>query len=551
MNKVIKYASILAILPLFTIVLTAGSMEEVDALKAKGSSGYLSPKSYGSATKNIVCGDKLCSETESKKMDQVSSISRDIEGLDLAKPFEIIELSDGDVFQLEAKPVEKEINGNLNRMYGYNGQIPGPMFKVKQGSTVFVDFTNNLDMDTMVHWHGLRLENQYDGSPVTQEFIKPGESFLYKLTFPDDGMNMYHPHVRTDIQMELGLYGNILVEPRDENQNQVNHEVAIMLDDILIENGEVDTFSRDFVQRALMGRFGNTMFINGAQDYNLDVKEDEVVRFHLTNPANTRTFNFSIEDHQLKLVGGDSGKYEKESWIDSVTIAPGEIYSIEVLFDKSGTFKIFHNTPDKTYTLGAINVSEDSRTNRNSSAFYDLKENDDIISNIEPYKKYFSKAPDYELELTIESSMMEKMDSNDVVESVHPIEWEDTMPMMNSMSTNENTKWILRDTASGKENLDVNYQMKVGDIKKIRFFNNPESAHPMQHPIHLHGQRFLITSENGITNDNLVWKDTVLVPAGDTVDVLVDVTNPGVWIMHCHILEHAESGMIVVVTVNS
>ena len=146
---------------------------------------------------------------------------------------------------------------------------------------------------------------------------------------------------------------------------------------------------------------------------------------------------------------------------------------------------------------------------------------------------------------------MEKMDHLDATESKHPIEWEDNMPMMNSMSTNENTKWILRDKETGKENLDVNYQMKVGDIKKIRFFNNPESAHPMQHPIHLHGQRFLVTSENGVPNENLVWKDTVLVPTGSTVDVLVDAANPGLWIMHCHILEHAESGMIVLMTVES
>ena len=550
MSKVIRHTSILLILPLLTIVLTLGYIDEADALKAKGSFGQLSPKSYGSANQKIVCGDKLCSEIESAKVEKENLVSGGIERLDLAKPSEIIDLSDKYSFQLEAKPVLKEINGDQYRMYAYNGQIPGPMFKVKQGSTVFFDFTNNLDMDTMVHWHGVRIDNEFDGSPVTQEFIKPGQSFLYEVTFPDYGMNMYHPHVRTDIQMELGLYGNILVEPTNENQNQVDHEVTIMLDDILIEDGTVDTFSRDIVQRALMGRFGNTMFINGESDYNLDVKEGEIVRFYLTNPANTRTFNFSIEDHQLKLVGGDSSRYEKESLVESVTIAPGEIYSIEVLFDESGIFKIFHNTPDKTYILGSINVSEDLDSNKNLADFYNLKENDDVISSIEPYKKYISNEPDYELELTMESSMMEKMDS-DMVESEHHIEWEDSMPMMNSMTTNENTKWILRDKATGKENLDVNYQMKVGDIKKIRFFNNPDSPHPMQHPIHLHGQRFLITSEDGVSNDNLVWKDTVLIPTGSTVDVLVDVTNPGVWIMHCHILEHAESGMIVVVTVNS
>jgi len=149
--------------------------------------------------------------------------------------------------------------------------------------------------------------------------------------------------------------------------------------------------------------------------------------------------------------------------------------------------------------------------------------------------------------------MMEEMESGDKMmdEMEHAIEWEDVMPVMNRMSTNENTKWILRDKDSGKENYDIGYQVNVGDVKKFRFFNDPNSAHPMQHPIHLHGQRFIVVSENGNTNDNLVWKDTVLVPAGSTVDIIVDFTNPGVWVMHCHILEHVESGMITAITVNS
>ena len=124
------------------------------------------------------------------------------------------------------------------------------------------------------------------------------------------------------------------------------------------------------------------------------------------------------------------------------------------------------------------------------------------------------------------------------------IEWEDEMAMMNAMSTSKNMKWILKDKQTGKENMDVDYKVKLGDIKKIRFFNDPKSMHPMQHPMHLHGQRFLVLSEDGKPNDNLVWKDTVLVPKGSTVDILVEFTNPGKWMMHCHIAEHLEAGMM-------
>ncbi len=502
------------------------------------------------------------------------TLSRNIEGLDLAKTFDVIELSDGDFFKLEAKPVVKDIDGNMIRMYGYNGQIPGPLLKVKQGSEIFVDFTNNIDLKTTIHWHGLRLDNDSDGVPgITQEPIEPGESFLYSLKFPDDGIYFYHPHIKTGLQMELGLYGTILVEPVSFDYNPVDKEIVLTVDDIKIVDGDVDVFSKDHVNHSLMGRFGNTMFVNGETDYILDVKEGEIVRFYLVNPANTRIFNFSIQEHQLKLIGSDIGRHQRESLVDSVMIAPGERQIIEVLFDSPGAFTILHTTPEKNYILGTINVKASSNSS-NEFSFYNLKENEDVVAGFEPFKKYFLKPPDLEINLTLETSMMmEEMEQNDKMmeemepgdkmmeemepgdkmmeEMEHAIEWEDVMPVMNRMSTNENTKWILRDKDSGKENYDIGYQANVGDVKKFRFFNDPNSAHPMQHPIHLHGQRFIVVSENGNTNDNLVWKDTVLVPAGSTVDILVDFTNPGVWVMHCHILEHAESGMITAITVNS
>ena len=152
-----------------------------------------------------------------------------------------------------------------------------------------------------------------------------------------------------------------------------------------------------------------------------------------------------------------------------------------------------------------------------------------------------------------ENMMMEEdgnMEMKEHESKPDPIEWEDGMPHMNAMSNDENTNWIFRDTKTGKEGFEIDYQAKVGDIKKIRLVNSPDSAHPMQHPIHLHGQRFLVLSEDGITNENLAWKDSVLVPTGSTVDILVEFSNPGQWVMHCHILEHAEAGMITEVTVS-
>ena len=124
------------------------------------------------------------------------------------------------------------------------------------------------------------------------------------------------------------------------------------------------------------------------------------------------------------------------------------------------------------------------------------------------------------------------------------------MPMMNWATTTDQVRWVLRDLNTGKENLDIDdWRFRVGDVVKIRLTNLRQSFHAMQHPIHLHGQRFLILAENGVSNPNLVWKDTVLLPVGTTVDILLELSNPGRWMLHCHIAEHIESGMMMTFTV--
>ncbi|HLG24278.1 MAG TPA: multicopper oxidase family protein [Candidatus Nanoarchaeia archaeon] len=488
---------------------------------------------------------------QSRKTSEAKPIDRTVSGLSESKQSEIVELNDKQILQLKAMPVVKEINGVKIKMYGYNGQIPGPLIKVRQGSTIYVNFTNNIELDSTVHWHGIRLENKYDGVPdVTQSPVKPGESFLYKLDFPDEGIYWYHPHIREDIQQDLGLYGNILVEPKNENYyNKVDKEVALFLDDLRMAKNDIVGFDSNRATFTFMGRFGNTMLLNGQTDYNLNVKKNEVVRFYLTDSANTRVFNFLIENHKLKLVGSDSGKSENEYFADSVIISPGERYVAEVLFDKAGEYKILHKTSFGIETLGTITVSDSTSTT--NFGFRELKSNEAMKNELANFKDYTSKEPDYKLELTLDQNMMSGMRSG-MMASNEPIEWEETghMAMMNSMSDDENVKWIIRDMKTGMKNEEIDYKVKVGDIKKIRLYNNPDSMHPMQHPIHLHGQRFLVLSEDDKANGNLAWKDTVLVPSGKTVDILVDFTNPGEWMLHCHIAEHLEAGMMIQFTVS-
>jgi FtsP/CotA-like multicopper oxidase with cupredoxin domain len=131
------------------------------------------------------------------------------------------------------------------------------------------------------------------------------------------------------------------------------------------------------------------------------------------------------------------------------------------------------------------------------------------------------------------------------------LEWEDTMNRMNRASSPENMFWTLVDRSTGAENSAIDWRFTVGERVKLRIVNVPDSDHPMQHPFHIHGQRFLVLTRDGHENHNLVWKDSVLVGTGETVEVLIEMTNPGLWMAHCHIAEHIESGMMLSFRVDS
>ncbi|KEQ56296.1 Multicopper oxidase mco protein [Marine Group I thaumarchaeote SCGC RSA3] len=535
----LKFYTILILFIIFSGSIFLSGMDSADALKAKNTK---SPKNFGNATNNIVCGDKLCSEISQNVSDG---------GAKLLSTVPSVTVSNNDTFDLTASQITKNIDGKTLQMFGYNEQTPGPLLIVSQGDEITVNFTNNLDLPTTVHWHGLRLDSASDGVPgVSQNPVLPGETFQYYLKFPDTGTFFYHPHVKTEMQMDMGLYGNILVESKNSDNLPVDYEIPLFLDDISIVDDELQSFDPDITTHTLMGRFGNTMIANGDANLSLEFKQGDIVRFYLTNAANTRTFDFGIEQQKIKLIADDASEYEKQEFVDSVILASSERRTVDVLFEKPGKYDITHSTPDKTYVLGTISIIPS--LNNIDSNFYSIKQNSDIIQEIDPFRKFFSDPPDLELEFDIKTM---SMDDHSMSMGVHEkeideIEWEDEMPKMNAMSDDENTKWIIRDMNSGKEGFDIGYQANVGDVKKIRLYNNPESAHPMQHPIHLHGQRFLVLSEDGIPNDTLAWKDTVLVPTGKTVDILVDLSNPGNWVMHCHILEHAEAGMITEIIAN-
>ena len=473
-----------------------------------------------------------------------------------AQSNEVLRLQDGDIVDLDAELVHRTINGQTYTMYGYNGQYPGPLIEVSRGSEIMVRFTNHLSDSTSIHWHGIRLENAFDGVEGISD------AFTYRLKFPDAGIFWYHPHIREDIQQALGLYGNILVR-QPGAKIAANQEQILMLQDLLVGDGSLIPFGLESPTHALMGRFGNVFLVNGEPGYRLSVRRGQVVRFYLTNASNTRTLNLSFPGARMKLIAADAGPFERETWVDNVVIGPAERYVVHVRFERPGTVALVNRVRgldhlfgrffQETDTLGVVTVSPQRVPNDLGKAFAALRRPPPPFAALEPYRRFIDRVPDKTLVLTLETHGLPYVTERLMqLDSIYfaPVEWGGTMPMMNWASTGRQVRWVLKDPESGRQNMDIDWSFRRGEPVKLRLVNERRAFHGMQHPIHVHGQRFLVLAVNGVPNTDLAWKDTVLVPAGSVVDILLDTANPGQWMLHCHIAEHLSAGMMMHFTVN-
>ena len=309
---------------------------------------------------------------------------------------------------------------------------------------------------------------------------------------------------------------------------------------------------------ALMGRFGNVFLVNGEPEPRIAVRRGEVVRFFFTNVSNTRLYNLSFGGAPMKVVGSDIGKFEHEAWVTSVVLAPAERYIVDVQFNESGVTALTNRVQSldhvrgnffaESHTLAAIDVRTDAigGADDHTKSFRTLRRNVDVSADIDRFRSQFTRPVDRTLTLTLRTRNLPAAVAGMLLGPTVPIDWNDGMPMENWLVSGREATWILREPETGRENMDVTWTFAQGDVVKLRFINDAASAHPMSHPIHIHGQRFLVLARNGVTNDNLVWKDTTIIAAGETVDVLLELSNPGRWMLHCHIAEHLGTGMMTV-----
>ena len=482
-----------------------------------------------------------------------------------AKPTQTVGLKDGDTLDLTAGLVRRTIRGQRFVMYAFNGMVPGPLLRVAQQATITVRFHNRIDLPSTVHWHGLRHDNRFDGVPgLTQKEVAPGEDFTYTVHFPDAGVYWYHPHVREDIEQAMGLFGNMVVDaPEPDYYSPVNRELSLVLNDLLINADSLIPFGKEAPTYALMGRVGNVLTVNGEPNYRLSAKKGEVVRFFFTNVSNSRTYNLSFSGVAMKVVASDVSRFEREERVESVVLASAERYVVEARFDKPGRYALVNaiqainhyegEFAPEVDTLGIVTVSDVPASPDYGSRFAALRAYPAVSRDVDRFREYFDKAPDERLTLTVKPNSLPLATVQFMnVDTAYyaPIEWVDGMPDMNWLSTSKQVKWILREDATAKENMDIDWHVKAGSVVKLRIFNDPKSFHPMHHPIHLHGQRMLVVSRDGVKTRNLVWKDTVIIPVGSTVDLLIDASNPGQWMLHCHIAEHLGSDMMAVMHVD-
>lgn len=394
-------------------------------------------------------------------------------------------------------------------VWQYNNQIPGPIIRAEQGSTLTVNFTNQLDEPTTIHWHGLRSDNSMDGVPgVTQEAIKPGQKFIYRLGLEEAGTFWYHPHFNNSEQLERGLKGVLIVEEKDKQP--WSRELILLMDDWRLQkDGKI--YAKFNTPHDLMhdGRWGNVPTINGEVKPEFRVNPGERIRLRLINGANARMFQPVLKDISAKVIAVDGRPVTEVFPLEKFYLSPGNRIDLDVTIPMEAGGKSFileDGFPRQAYQLAAIKVTNEPPVSTPGFT--------------PPTAKEFIPA-----ELFSDVAISKTWDLNAFRGGKLGIGWG-----MNQQF------WPESDRA----------EFQLGQPQRIVFQNSSGRLHPM----HIHGVFFRVLERNGKPAVENFTRDTVLVGPRETVVIGLVPQHKGIWVTHCHILEHAEAGMMTAIGVN-
>lgn len=419
---------------------------------------------------------------------------------------------------LESRIAEVEIEpGRRVQAWTYDGGLPGPLIRLKVGDRLIVHFKNQLPQPTTVHWHGVRVPIEMDGVPgISQPEVKTGESFTYDFVVPDAGLFWYHPHVMSAAQVGFGLYGPLLVEDPNDGVG-VEDELVMVISDIDIsENGELGSAETGGTTGMAFGREGNIVLLNGRKNPVMTARSGAPQRWRVVNTAKTRYFKLDVgPGNNLTKIGGDGGLQEYPVEYEMLVLAPGERADLIVSPRGKPGSEILVIAQLHNRGYGSVEY-------RNSEELFRIN-----VANLPEYR----------------GTPMAK-----VGRAIQPMSSEGATPVSLRLNLTQDPRTLAFEyNINGKPYWKAtSLPAKLGETQ-LWTVNNTT---PWSHPLHIHGFFFQVLDKDGSPKRPLEWKDTVDVPLMDSVQLLVKFDDrPGTWMVHCHILDHAEGGLMTTVQV--
>lgn len=415
-------------------------------------------------------------------------------------------------------------------VWAYDGTIPGPLLRVRQGEPVRIVVENQLDEDTTVHWHGIRLPNAMDGVPgLTQAPIKPGESFVYEFTPPDAGTFWYHPHANSLRQLGRGLAGALIVEEREPIS--VDRDLLWMLQDWrLTSRNEIAGGFGNAMEAGMSGRIGNIVTLNGAAPGGQTVRSNERVRLRLINSSLARIMALRFEGHEPIVIALDGQPCEPHA-PEGGRLLLGPAMRIDVLIDMKGEPGESYRVIDDFYDGLAYTLT---RLTYEAAPPLRAKPLDTPLALPRNPLPEPDIAAAERHEVVLQGGMMSGMTGGGMMQGMGGM-------MGRAVWTINGTSM----TGDGHADMPPLFTLARGRSHFIRMRNETAWWHPM----HLHGFSFRVLTRNGRPVPHNQWADTVIMAPRDTVDIAFVADNPGDWMLHCHVTDHQVSGLMTVLRV--